>query len=751
MTLQEAVEDLARRARLGGTCPDPFGVAAEILKHEPLLEEFDRHVRSTHPDVTTPSQWKPEHFRAYALTARSPRRHAALGALAQALGLMARLQGREEAYEIPPLQESGVWSMRDILLKQPLPSVERDILVDFSRFLGRDQNDLDVLGAYHFERYIRRRLRQGESVESFDSVRRALRSLASIVGRSQEFHAAEGRFVRAVRLTRRGPCWLLDPYFRKGARTLDGAGFARHGASMCAAQCLACVAGVPDRTWWTTDVTRLSQLRTYADPETYVRYRNEERRVRDESFRLSSAVDAKMDIPAPPGREYFPFQKAGIVYALSRRATLIGDEMGLGKTIQALGVVNADSSLKSVLVVCPATLLANWRQEAESWLVRPFKIHLCEDNSAPPSDAGMVIVSYGRLAGPLRAHLLERPWDLLIADEAHYVKNADALRTRALFGTRFEPGILKQARRLLFLTGTPILNHPSELLTLVRALDPVTFREEKVPSGFDALQRLLRETVLVRRLKSEVLPELPPKRRSVIVLPRHVAQEAVSEERRVLAHHARAIRTFAEALAATVGDPSAYADAARRLSQARIEAQGGIFRARHLVALAKLPAVLQYCDALLEDGVRKVVIWAHHRDVIESMSDHFGARAVALTGETPLPDRGTLVRRFQTDPNCHVFIGSMRAAGQGITLTAADHIVFAELDWTPAILAQAEDRCHRIGQRESLLIQHLVVDDSIDSRLARKILQKQAMIRQALDSPGPDDDETGLDWALQAA
>jgi SWI/SNF-related matrix-associated actin-dependent regulator 1 of chromatin subfamily A len=751
MTLQESVEDMARRARLGGTCPDPFGVAVEILKHEPLLEEFDRFVRRAHPRVTEPPKWKPEHFRAYALAARSPTKRATLGALAQALVHIARLQGREETYEIPPLQENGVWSMRDVLLKQPLPSVERDVLVDFSGFLGRDQNALDMLGAFHFEQYLRRRLRRGEPVETIHAVRRALHSLASIVGRSQEYYAAEGRIVRALRLTRRGPCWVLEPYFRKGARTLDEAALARHGANLCAAECLACVAGVPNHAWWTMDVTRLSHLRIYADSETYAAYRQEQRRVREESFRLSSAVDVARDIPAPPGREYFPFQKAGIVYALSRRATLIGDEMGLGKTIQALGVINADPSLKSVLVVCPATLLANWRQEAERWLVRPFKFHVCEDNSAPPADAGMVIVSYGRLAGPLRAHLLERPWELLVADEAHYVKNADARRTRALFGTRFEPGILKQARRILFLTGTPILNHPSELLTLVRALDPVTFTSEKVPSGFDAFQRLLRETVLVRRLKSEVLPELPPKRRSVIVLPRQVAQEAVSEERRVLLHHAQEIRTFAEALAATVGDPSAYAEAARRLSQARIEAQGGIFRARHLVALAKLPAVLQHCDALLEDGVQKVVIWAHHRDVIESISDHFGASAVALTGETSLPDRGTLVRRFQSDPNCHVFVGSMRTAGQGITLTAADHIVFAELDWTPAILAQAEDRCHRIGQRESLLIQHLVVDDSIDAHLVRKIVQKQAMIRQALDSPRPDDGKTGLDWALQAA
>lgn len=294
-----------------------------------------------------------------------------------------------------------------------------------------------------------------------------------------------------------------------------------------------------------------------------------------------------------------------------------------------------------------------------------------------------------------------------------------------------------------------MLNRPSELLTLIQALDPVTFAPSRIPYDPARLQLLIRQTVMVRRLKAEVLRELPPKRRAIIVLKGEVAEAAVAEERRVLLHHAQEIWACALARDSSVGNDTAFREAARRLRHARIEAQGGILRARHLVAVAKLPAVLEHCDKVLREDVPKLVVFAHHRDVLGAIADHYGEAAVLIDGEVPPLERDALVARFQTDPGCRVFVGSLRAAGQGITLTAASRAVFAELDWTPAILSQAEDRCHRIGQREGVLVEHIVVDESIDSHLARMIVAKQALIRATLDA-GPDDDE-GLDLALAAA
>jgi len=754
MTIIRAiVEEQARLASLAERYPDTSGLAEEILKRESILEAFRLFMTSAHPTLPTPDQWTGNHLKLYARIVGPCAKSSDLRELAHALTLLARLQGRNETYENPCPGKSEATTIWEVIRDHPFTSFERGVLVDFARFIGLPgiRRAVDELNTSHFEQYLRARLRRGESVEGFRAARQAFFTFSALIRRSREYEAAERRFLTTLRLSRRGAIWVVEPHFPPGERKIVEAGLPRHGETTCTKECSACAAGIPQGSWWTPDVRRVSRLRFYTDGATYGVFLREERRTREESLKLSSAREAVLDIPAPPAREYLPFQKAGIAYALSRRATLLGDEMGLGKTIQALGVVNGDPSINRVLVVSPATALANWRREAESWLVRAFKMHICETNTAPPEDAGMVMVSYGRLAGPLRPHLVERSWDLLIADEAHYVKNVGARRTRALFGTRFEPGLLKQARRVMFLTGTPILNDISELLTLVRALDPVAFAPERIPQSFDALQRLLRETVLVRRLKSEVLPELSPKRWNVVILPRNIAESAVAEERRVLMHYVSEIRSLEEALAASAKNSSARKEAARRLSQARIEAQGGIFRARHLVALAKLPAVLDYCDTLLATGAPKLVIWAHHLDVIESISGHYQGRSVTVIGEVPPPDRVPLVDRFQTDPACQVFVGSLRASGTAITLTAADQVVFAELDWTPATLTQAEDRCHRIGQRGGLLIHHLVVENSIDAHLAQTIVEKQRLIRAALDSPGADDDDAGLDLALQAA
>ena len=160
-----------------------------------------------------------------------------------------------------------------------------------------------------------------------------------------------------------------------------------------------------------------------------------------------------------------------------------------------------------------------------------------------------------------------------------------------------------------------------------------------------------------------------------------------------------------------------------------------ISRERRRVAVAKLPHVVEHVRAALE-SVGKVVVMAHHHEVVDGLRDglaEFGT--VLLDGRTSTaPEvRQGIVERFQTDDAVRVFVGGIQAAGVGLTLTAASHVVFAELDWVPANISQAEDRCHRIGQHDSVLAQHIVLAGSLDERMAHITVEKQRLADASLD------------------
>jgi hypothetical protein len=146
-----------------------------------------------------------------------------------------------------------------------------------------------------------------------------------------------------------------------------------------------------------------------------------------------------------------------------------------------------------------------------------------------------------------------------------------------------------------------------------------------------------------------------------------------------------------------------------------------------------VPAVLEHVDSLLEGGLSKVVLFAHHHAVIQKLAAHYGEAAVVLYGETSMADRDLAVRRFQEDASVKVFVGGFLAAGVGLTLTAASTVVFAELDWVPGNVTQAEDRTYRIGQKSNVLVQHLIVDGSLDARMIQMVIDKQSIADAALD------------------
>ena len=156
-----------------------------------------------------------------------------------------------------------------------------------------------------------------------------------------------------------------------------------------------------------------------------------------------------------------------------------------------------------------------------------------------------------------------------------------------------------------------------------------------------------------------------------------------------------------------------------------------ISKIRHKTAILKCPIVINYIEDTLP-SIDKVVIFAHHQDMINAIKQHFGDQAVVISGAQSDVEKQRAVDTFQTDPQKRICIASILSAGVGLTLTAAHHVIFAELDWVPANVTQAEDRCHRIGQTLPVIVKHLVLNGSIDVKVAKKIITKQDICDRAL-------------------
>jgi SNF2 family DNA or RNA helicase len=208
-------------------------------------------------------------------------------------------------------------------------------------------------------------------------------------------------------------------------------------------------------------------------------------------------------------------------------------------------------------------------------------------------------------------------------------------------------------------------------------------------------------------------------------------REAVNAERES-AEHLEDLEAQVE-LAAADDNPEAYQKAVDELSKGQRACFEGLSTLRLETARAKIPFIIEHLEEAIEES-NKVVAFCHHKELVRAIADKFGEQAVQLVGDTSMEDRQAAVDRFQKDSGCKLFIGSIMAAGVGITLTAASHVVMCELDWVPGNVSQAEDRCHRIGQTDSVLVQHLVLEGSLDATIARRIIAKQEVIEKALDT-----------------
>lgn len=400
----------------------------------------------------------------------------------------------------------------------------------------------------------------------------------------------------------------------------------------------------------------------------------------------------------------------------------------------------------------------------------------------------VVIINYDMLP-EFYEHIQQVAWDMLVCDEAQYLVSEKTMRARHVFGGGKQKVFRKgqkptwrpalsgiSARRRLFLSGTPILSRPIDLWTICKACDPtglgsnwMTFVQEYCDahvldadkpserldtsgaSNLDELQRQLRLKFMVRRPKS--ILNLPIKRRQLIPLPAEGLAKLIASEMTAMDRVKAALSAFEHMGEGDVGETAeevpwtTLSDALERrfaghqdkdyrecmiyLSTPEQVAFEELSTARRSLATAKIPMVKEHLDGMLETGV-KVIVFVVHTEMAETLHKHY-PDAAFVTGKTPSSKRQAQVDRFQDDDGCRLFIGNIVAAGTGFTMTAATVVVFAELDWVPAKIEQAEDRAHRRGQKSQVLVQHLAVEGSVDARLIEVLLEKQAVIHDALD------------------
>jgi SWI/SNF-related matrix-associated actin-dependent regulator of chromatin subfamily A-like protein 1 len=462
---------------------------------------------------------------------------------------------------------------------------------------------------------------------------------------------------------------------------------------------------------------------------------------------LSAATEASPDDLIPPtlGGELKPFQRAGVQYLLSQRRAFLADEQGLGKTIEALATLEADGAYPAI-VVCPASLKLNWLAELKRWLPgRSAQALTGTRGDAPIERTDVTVVNYDIVAGRLPALQALAP-RALVLDESHYCKNAAAKRTQAV--QRLSSAVPLDGL-VLALTGTPVMNRPPELISQLRILGRLAdfgsgAQFGKRFRGPDAHLRLhwhLRARCFARRLKADVLPQLPAKTRGVVPI------ELDNEPEYRLAEH--------DLVAWLQSQPLDLHELDAKVAAAlRAERLVRLNALKLLAARGKLHAALAWIHDFCSSGER-LVVFAHHREIQRALLERF-PHALHILGEDSPIARDAALRAFQEPDDYRansahgatnqLIVCSIEVAGHGITLTRSSNVAFLELDWTPAKHDQAEDRCHRFGQQDTVNATYLLAADTVDETIATLLERKRAVIGAVTD--GLEENEEGVVDAL---
>ncbi|XP_057958937.1 uncharacterized protein LOC131151656 isoform X6 [Malania oleifera] len=416
--------------------------------------------------------------------------------------------------------------------------------------------------------------------------------------------------------------------------------------------------------------------------------------LRDRYERIPSYIESKL----------LPFQRDGVRFVLQHGGrVLLADEMGLGKTLQAIAVTACVRDSWPVLILAPSSLRLHWASMLQHWLKVPssdilvvlsqwggsnrggFTIVPSNTKGTIHLDGVFNIISYD-VVPKLQSILMASEFKVVIADESHFLKNAQAKRTSA---------------------ALPVLQG--------------VFGMYQGASNHEELHNLMKATVMIRRLKKDVLSELPVKRRQQVFL--DLAEKDMKQVN-ALFRELDLVKSKIKAC------------------KSKEEVESLKFTKKNLInkiytdsAEAKIPAVVDYLGTVIEAGC-KFLIFAHHQPMIDAIYEFLLKKKVGcirIDGSTPAASRQAMVMDFQEKDAIKAAVLSIKAGGVGLTLTAASTVIFAELSWTPGDMIQAEDRAHRIGQVSAVNIYYLLANDTVDDIIWDVVQSKLENLGQMLD------------------
>jgi len=422
----------------------------------------------------------------------------------------------------------------------------------------------------------------------------------------------------------------------------------------------------------------------------------------------------------------FPFQYKAI-YGIEKAKgrVLLAYEMGTGKTLISLAWSAIRAKDRPVLIVCPASLKFNWEDEIAKHLGKECVVISGTKTYALPKSE-YYIINYDILEA-WRKHIIQKVKPkILIYDESHFLKSAKAKRTKAA------GSIGRSVPHVLCLTGTPVENKPVELYPTLSMLKEPKFNSfwkfaqrycgaKRVYGRWDfngssnrkELHDILTSEVMLRKKKSEVMKDLPPKFRSIISLevPMREYREAEDD-----------IVSWLKKKDKIAKDKTVQAEALVKIGHLK-----------RLSAELKRDSAIKWVREHLEAGDNKIILFCVHHEMVDAIRAEFAKECVVITGKTSQKDRKVAKDRFQTDDRVKVFIGTIKASGVGLTLTAANSVAFLELGWTPGEHIQGEDRASRYGQTKNVNCYYLVAQGTIEHDICKLIQAKQAIIEEVID------------------
>lgn len=435
----------------------------------------------------------------------------------------------------------------------------------------------------------------------------------------------------------------------------------------------------------------------------------------------NTVKDVVIDYEKYGNRPPLSHQKEAIQKLVENKRFILADDMGLGKTTSTV-IAALEAGAKKVLIICPATLKINWKREIENYSDRT--IYIAEGKKFS-TEHDFVIINYDIIKNfhdPKKkedSQILAAKFDLVVVDEAHYIKNAQAQRTKLI------NDIVKKIDRLWLLTGTPMTSRPIDYYNLLSLSDsPVAknwmayvirycsgyqFRvgSRKVwnvmgASNLEELRDRTSNTIL-RRLKQDVL-DLPEK----IITPVYLRLKSKDYEEVMGEYYNWYEKNPEESKSLTVQFTK-------------------LTKVRQIIANEKILQTIELAENIIEQD-KKVIIFCNFTESLNKIVEHFGKAAVKVDGSMSKPERQLSVDKFQEDPKIKVFVGNIKAAGVGLTLTAAEAVIMNDLSFLPSDHSQAEDRAYRIGQKNSVLVYYPIFENTIEGTIYDILNAKKQVI-----------------------